>query len=327
MPFVCVFKLIPHVTSDLAGAPRRFLGEIGVPPCGAGCLGGLRNEKASREAAEGELAKECEISAELWQKCSDLATEAREAREKVAPLEKRVSDLTLESQEQSAAAERYKGEVARVEALLAEKDLALNQAQADLSRAQGEVALGHRRSEENRKRAEGKSCVSTFAFLTCGPIFLTFVLSSCFSIGLEKKVAEAASAADALKKSLDAEVADHSALEAMVASACEGLGVVASTLGSSLRSHVEALYSRAREKLREALHAGVKKALVVVSSHYVGIDLPAVSEGYVLPDDDAEAQEELQKLADATDAPGDALATNFDTEVELPTLGAQRPGS
>ena len=88
--------------------------------------------------------------------------------------------------------------------------------------------------------------------------------------------------------------------------------------GSSLRSRVEALYSRAGEKMREALHAGMKKALAVVSCHYVGIDLTAVSEGYVLPDDEAEAQEELQKLEDAADAPGDALATFFDAEVELP---------
>jgi len=87
--------------------------------------------------------KECEVSAELQQKCSALATEAREARERVAPLEKRVSDLTLESQEQRAAAERYRGEVTRLEALLAEKDLALNQAQVDLSAAQGEVAHWH----------------------------------------------------------------------------------------------------------------------------------------------------------------------------------------
>ena len=83
---------------------------------------------------------------------------------------------------------------------------------------------------------------------------------------------------------------------------------------------------RAGERQREALHAGVKKALAVVSSHYVGIDLPAVSDGYVLPDDEAEAQEELQKLADATDALGDALATYFDAEMELPPLGTQRPG-
>ena len=140
----------------------------------------------------------------------------------------------------------------------------------------------------------------------------------CFSTELEKKMAEAASAADALQKSLDAEVTDRSALEAVAASACEGLGVSADEPGSSLWGRVEALYSRAGEKMREALHAGVKKALVVVSSHYVGIDLPAVSEGYVLPDDKVEAQEELQRLEDATDAPGDALATFFDAEVELP---------
>ena len=59
----------------------------------------------------------------------------------------------------------------------------------------------------------------------------------------------------------------------------------------------------------------MKKALAVASSHYVGIDLPAVSEGYVLRDDEAEAQEELQKLGDAADAPGDALASFFDAEV------------
>ena len=117
------------------------------------------SERAAREAAEGELAKECEISAELRQKCTALTTEAREAQEKVAPLEKRVGDLTQESEEQRAAAEGYKGEVARLEALLAEKDLALNQAQADLSAAQSEVVRWHRSSVENEKQAEGKNRV------------------------------------------------------------------------------------------------------------------------------------------------------------------------
>ena len=131
------------------------------------------------------------------------------------------------------------------------------------------------------------------------------------------------SAAEALQRSLDAEVSDRSALEAMVTSACEGLGVTAS--GSSLRSRVEALYSRAGERMKEALHAEVRKALVVVSSHYVGIDLSAVCEGYVLPEDETEAQEEVQRLEDATTAPEDALAAFFDDEVELPPLGAQGP--
>jgi len=86
----------------------------------------------------------------------------------------------------------------------------------------------------------------------------------CFSTELERKVVEATSTAEALQGSLDAEVSDRSALEAVVTSACEGLGVPAS--GSSLRSQVKALYSRAGERMREALHAGVKKALAVVSS-------------------------------------------------------------
>jgi len=232
------------------------------------------NERAAREVAEGELAKECEISAELRQKCTALATEAREAQEKVAPLEKRVGDLTQESEEQRAVAEGYKGEVAWLEALLAEKDLALNQAQADLSVAQSEVVRWHRSSAENEKRAEGRNCS-----------FVSFPF--CSLIESERKTAEATSTAKALQRSLDAEVTDRSALEAVVTSACEGLGVSAS--GSSLRSRVEALYSRAGEKTREALHARVKKALAVVSSHYVGIDLPAVCEGYVLPDDEVEA--------------------------------------
>jgi len=64
-------------------------------------------------------------------------------------LEKRVGDLTQESEEQRAATERYKGDVARLEALLAEKDLAA---------AQRQVAHWHRSSAEHEKRAEGKTC-------------------------------------------------------------------------------------------------------------------------------------------------------------------------
>jgi len=118
----------------------------------------FENERAVREAAEGELVKECEISAELRQKCSALATEAREARAKVTPLEERIGALARESEAQKAAAEEYKGEVARLEALLAEKDLALNQAQTDLAGALSQVARWHQSLAEHEKRAEGKTC-------------------------------------------------------------------------------------------------------------------------------------------------------------------------
>ena len=82
---------------------------------------------------------------------------------------------------QKAAVEGYKGEVARLEALLAEKDLALNQAQTDLAGALSQVARWHQSSAEHEKRAEGKTCA-----LYLGPL-CTFELISpdflfCFSI-------------------------------------------------------------------------------------------------------------------------------------------------
>jgi len=87
-----------------------------------------------------------------------LATEAREARDKVAPLEERIGVLAQESEVQKAAAEGYKGEVARLEALLAEKDLALNQAQTDLAGALSQVARWHQSSAEYEERAKGRTC-------------------------------------------------------------------------------------------------------------------------------------------------------------------------
>ena len=62
------------------------------------------------------------------------------------------------------------------------------------------------------------------------------------------------------------------------------------------------------------MHTGVKRALAVVSSHYT-INLEAVSDGYILPDDDEEADEEVTKLMEAAEAPDTALASLFEEEV------------
>jgi len=282
------------------------------------------NERTAREAAEGDLTKECEISAELRQKYTALATEVREAREKVAPLEKRVGDLTHESEERRTVAEGYRGEVARLEALLAEKDLTLSQAQAELSTAQSEVVHWHQSSAENEKRAKGKNRVfslSSFYIWINFPDFLLF--GSAFQQSRRRRWPRQPLPPRRCRGPLTPRSWTARLLKPRSPRRARGLGVLAS--GSSLRSRVEALYSRAAEKMREALHAGVKKALAVVSSHYIGIDLPVVCEGYVLPDGEVEAQGELQRLEDAADAPGDALAAFFDAEVELPPLSAQGP--
>ena len=79
--------------------------------------------------------------------------------------------------------------------------------------------------------------------------------------------------------------------------------------------------SRVHERLREALHTGIKRALAVVSSHYA-INLEAVSDGYVLPEDDEEADAEVVKLLEAAEAPGIALAGLFEEEVVPPAPAA-----
>ena len=76
-----------------------------------------------------------------------------------------------------------------------------------------------------------------------------------------------------------------------------------------------ALSGQVRERLRGALHTGVKRALAVVASHYSDVDLEAVSDGYVLPEDDEEANEEVTKLMEAAEVPSTALASLFEEEV------------
>ena len=60
-----------------------------------------------------------------------------------------------------------------------------------------------------------------------------------------------------------------------------------------MRGRVKALHFQVGERLRDALHNRVKRALAVVSSHYLGINLPAVSEGYIIGNDEVEAREEV----------------------------------
>ena len=90
-------------------------------------------------------------------------------------------------------------------------------------------------------------------------------------------------------------------------------------MGSSLRSRLIALSGRVRERLWGALHTGIKRALAVVSSHYAGINLEAISDGYVLAEDDEEAEEEVTKLVEAAEGPGMVLAKLFEEEVVPPT--------
>jgi hypothetical protein len=74
------------------------------------------------------------------------------------------------------------------------------------------------------------------------------------------------------------------------------------------------LGDHARDRLREALHHGVRRAFAVLASHY-DVDLERVSEGYCLPDEDEAALTEVQRLDAAAVGPSAVLATTFEAEI------------
>ena len=125
---------------------------------------------------------------------------------------------------------------------------------------------------------------------------------------------------------LDNEIGEHEALKRAALSTCEALEVEGVQSGSSLGSRLIALSNQMHERLRGALHTGVKRALAVISSHYVGVDLPAISDGYVLPDDDEEADAAVTKLMEAAEGPGTALVMLFEEEVVPPLPSADAGG-
>ncbi|XP_066346068.1 uncharacterized protein [Miscanthus floridulus] len=122
----------------------------------------------------------------------------------------------------------------------------------------------------------------------------------------ETEVTRAAEASSAMQTVLETEIGEHEALKRVALSACEALEVEGVQSGSSLGSRLIALSNQMRERLRGALHTGVKRALAVISSHYVGVDLPAISDGYVPPDDDEEADAAVTKLMEVAEGPGTA---------------------
>jgi hypothetical protein len=95
---------------------------------------------------------------------------------------------------------------------------------------------------------------------------------------------------------------------------CQVFGLDDVPSGSSPQSRLQALGDHARDRLREALHHGVRLAFVVLASHY-DVDLERVSEGYCLPDKDEAALAEVQRLDAAAASPSAVLTTTFEAEI------------
>jgi len=144
---------------------------------------------------------------------------------------------------------------------------------------------------------------------------------------LEKEVTRVAKASVAVQAVLEAEIWEHNMLQSAARTTYEALEVGGVESSSSLGSRLIALSGRVHERLRGALHTGVKHALAIVSLHYADVDLEAISDSYIVAEDDEKAKEEVLKLVEVAEAPSMALARLFEEEVvpSTPTADAGDP--
>jgi hypothetical protein len=98
-------------------------------------------------------------------------------------------------------------------------------------------------------------------------------------------------------------------LRAAALEVCQEVEEGEAQAGSSLASRLRALGGHVSQRMRRALHLGVKKPLGVVASHYQ-VDFEAVSLGYVVPDgiEDEVAMDRVDVLATTA---ADMLAEDF----------------
>jgi hypothetical protein len=116
--------------------------------------------------------------------------------------------------------------------------------------------------------------------------------------------------AKALAQAAEQSEADHVAMSKAISAFCQVFGLDDVPSGSSPKSRLQALGDHARDRLREALHHGVRRAFAVLASHY-DMDLERVSEGYCLPDEDEVALVEVQRLDAAAAGPSGGVGIHF----------------
>jgi hypothetical protein len=115
-----------------------------------------------------------------------------------------------------------------------------------------------------------------------------------------------------------AEVVQTAALEI-----CQEVEEGAPQVGSSLASRLSALGGHVSQRMRRALHLGVKKALGVVASHYQ-VDFEAVSSGYVVPVG-VEDEKAMNRADSLTATAADTLTEDFTNFLFPDAFGAGDP--
>jgi hypothetical protein len=138
--------------------------------------------------------------------------------------------------------------------------------------------------DSEKKQVEGELRFRPFSFidLSCSgfaPDFCFFVVG--FS-GLRTALGNTTTQAEAVQTAYNSSQQELEELRAAALEVCQEVEEGEAQAGSSLASRLRTLSEHVSQRMRRALHLGVKKALGVVASHYQ-VDFEAVSSGYVVP--------------------------------------------
>jgi hypothetical protein len=255
-----------------------------------------------------------------WRDCRSAAEEAKK---------KAQEDLEAER----TRSHGLSNEVDRLKRALLEKEGAMAQAgkviedlritNTDLARSYKEIErantnlVGENTALEERIR--GMFLLSSFLSEVC------FVLSN-FSVsvlvGLKDELLAAQVEARSTKTQLEGEVALNRRLRTAISDLSASWELEPmdesreAARGDALVDQLCYLGATLRDRVRDALHTGVKRAMAVVCSGF-SYDMEVVSHGFVtdISNTDTENEERLHALIDDAEAPGERLAKLFEPEV------------
>jgi hypothetical protein len=154
------------------------------------------------------------------------------------------------------------------------------------------VAVGSARSAQ-AMAVRPKVCFAHFVTLFLSPFFTSCLKNFVrLPAGFETALNESVKNCKALAQAAEQKEADRVAMSEAISAFCRAFGLDDVPSGSSPQSHLWALGSHVRSRLRGALHLGVRRAFAVLASHY-DVDLERVSEVYCLPDEEEAALAEV----------------------------------
>jgi hypothetical protein len=127
--------------------------------------------------------------------------------------------------------------------------------------------------------------------------------------GLRTTLGNTTTQAEAVQTAYNSSQQELEALQAAALVICQEVEEGAAQAGSSLASRLRALGGHVSQRMRRALHLGVKKALGVVAPHYQ-VNFEAVSSGYVVPVG-VEDEVEMDRANALAATAADTLAEDF----------------